>query len=141
MHRENHNKIYQTTTSYYSKKYLMLIKNIFFLLKKWEIQVIMLCMLMLTLWFGIFNPKQALRCTFLVYISQYLHVSMRAVLEEEGCRARDPIPIKTSKSFFFSNENKNIKHFSEHSASTLFFEKNKSSNGSYSLPICYKQVP
>ena len=40
LHRNYHIKIYQTTSTFYSKKYLMLIKNIYFLVKKWEIQVI-----------------------------------------------------------------------------------------------------
>ena len=36
LHRKNHIKIYQTTTSFYSKKDLKLIKNRKFLVKNWE---------------------------------------------------------------------------------------------------------
>ena len=38
--QKHHIEIYQTTTSFYLKKDLKLIKNRFFLKKKWEIQVI-----------------------------------------------------------------------------------------------------
>ena len=47
-YRKSHIKIYQTTTSFYSKTDLKLIKNRFFLVKKCEIQVIVFIMNMLT---------------------------------------------------------------------------------------------
>ena len=53
---KNQIKIYQTTTCFYSKKDLKLIKNSFFLVKKWEILVI-ICMIMFTRSSDrIFNP-------------------------------------------------------------------------------------
>ena len=47
LHRKNRIKLYETTTSFYSKKDLKFIKNRFFLVKKWKIQVIVF-MIMLT---------------------------------------------------------------------------------------------
>ena len=73
LHRKNHIKIYQTTTSVSSIKYLTLIKNIFLLVKKWEIQVTISMITRTRSSDRIFNPMRfidyytAYKCTLIRY--------------------------------------------------------------------------
>ena len=58
MHRKNYIKTYQTTTSFYLKKKLKLIKTIFFPVKKWKIQVILFMNMLTRSSERIFNPMR-----------------------------------------------------------------------------------